>query len=1418
MKSKKYQHLILCAIFLLLCLIGVTAAFADELGLSAASYKVEFLWTDGVTVMGTLDVKDGDCLDEADIPAIDASGTKIVTSWLLADSGEPFDLQTPIQQDYSLKPGEVEDYVPETPLGLMLDEQSGDAGVVSDVYGEVEDYVPEAPPGLMLEEQSGDVSVVSYVYLITDREIEIGFDTPILDSAAAAATFKVTVDGEEVDYDYLSYFDFGSYETAPAVNIRLKDPLNVGTLSGRTGTAVTPNSGTYTTLGPAAAERVKVVLIATSAETQAVWKPFYTYRQIGQKSKIHATGNAANGTLAANDSIKGVAYNGEYVINFCGEGINKMTGRAELLTQNAVEAGLCVKIVGTDQSVYQAPEYRELYVSGETTDAFTRTHIAGTLDKPIIVTTADDVMRQASTGEMDRPKSDLFYMGEAFARLFWTLGVVEGCPRTPRSFMNDYDDYNYAKHIEDAYNHAKANNMWGNGTTKMMESAEDYFTYAAMVWYEFIPESADGAWHSEAFPVNTREELKRYDPDLFRPMCGIFGEWEYFSGLSNQTAGFDTGRDGVRSGMPWFWHTQADNYNIDGEEYEELEIEHVWVISSSEVEVKFNREIKDMTAACTSSNWQIERSLDGGATWTPLSTNIRGSYLWKAITLSASNLTTGTFGEGFSGFTQEDLDERSVANGGWIPNSQQPSATALKKGEFVGVDDAVARGAGINGMIRVRFLDNTPIRDWDGNALASDNYGAEFHPWVGNVYRSPLTGVYIYADTGVSKKTIELAGYYYDSQCANNQTITYPNASGGALTPVTFDRVGQRIADYATRQNGGMKIIAEGQHAMQQSRNQENSSYHNALYVEGWGGTKFQDEAVNIERDYSLTRYKNEFLLYHEGGHGVDSYTGGSSYAPFVYTDITSAHNAATSYENGRRWYDVNNVGAYLSSRGEYVSTGSTYWHGTMRQSKDGTNDGTWTPICNRWTFWRYDPFGFEAFKRLYFDGDLGLWYCDENGVPQFGNPEYRVLPGDWKYLQYDEELNERLTLQYGLHGNGETLKIDSEDALIAWGCTNPITLNYDPYTGYSNPDFKWVSWATANIYDITLKDELNPDFPNNRYDFKGGVHYFPEEPTKSFNNPFLEYPYVKKPVRSAEDEALIAPVTGVASNLGFYSTAVLKFDFNQELTVDNVQSSFIVEVDGERMPFRFYSYKDGEVMLRLHSAVEEEQKVELTVVTTGQKIPLGSAGGLTPSAAINAQEKVYVLNNKQVDYVISMDDVERANMFVIEADFDTDYLDFEDYEIVLQVPTESVEQSYDAISGKFKLTFFIAKRDMTYTTIAPQDVAVISLRVKDNVAYGTELKGLLNDFSFTAISVDGNTTSSPDVTITNREATVIVSGHNLDLNGDYELTLEDIALVVYHYFLIGEGHSMWEEASRFDLVGNGLIDTMDIIALYRLL
>ena len=1062
---------------------------------------------------------------------------------------------------------------------------------------------------------------ITGVNLITEQEIEIVCTVEPANAKEVYDNFTVTVEGNKAEYTYLSYFKFGSYAKTPVINIRLAKPLNTGTLRGKTGNARTPGENTVEVLGPKAAATVKVA--SGSQSVTAKWKPFYDYMNIGSKSKLTATGTALCGTLAENDEHKGSAYSNEHVVDYAAGGLHRMTGRAELITQNAVDYGVAVMIVGAGQSVYEAPQWRELFNSA---DYKTRRVIEGTLEKPVIVTTADDVMRQKSTGEMQRPKSNFFYLGEAFARMFWRVGVdgssngvTLGCRRTPVSVYNAPDDYRYDKHVVAAYEEAKKNNKYPG--TKMMESVEDYFVYGTMLFYEFIPESADGKWTSSGGPVNTREELKRYDPALYRPMCGIYGEWEYFS--SENSEGFDNGRDGVRSGMPWFWHTQADNYNIDTHTYPTLDIEHVWVIAEDQIELKFNREVKDMSALYNIKNWKIQHSTDGGSSWKDVSgVSMAGGYLWRAITLqistsgdNASNIgsfTVGNFGRSFRGFNRDDINERSTTAGGWIANDYEVSLTALKFGQYISINEAISNyKAGINGMFRVQYLADSPIRDWAGNQLpASKSHEAIFKPWVGNVYRSPLTGVYIYGDTELPKDVLIVSGMYYDLQFTNNLYKEYEKwpsgiayTAGELLSSAKFDRPGQRIADCATQQNGGLLIVGYGQHPNQQPerRRQQAGSYHGGLYVEGWGGNIFQDQAYNIIRDYSMTRYKNEFLLYHEGGHGIDSYTRPNSFAPWVYTNITSAHDMARSKENGHRYYDENNVGSYHARRDEYVSTGATYWHGSMRESKDGTNDGTWTPVSNRWEFYRYDPWGFEAFKRLFYSNELGLWY--ENKV---GDPNYRVLPGDWKYLQNDEELNMYLTLHSGLQGNGETVRIDSENALLAWGCTVFESLRDDPYNNYHNQLINWVSWSTPMIYDITVKKSTNPEFPDNNMGFLGGVLYYPgSELPKSFVNPFLRPGGVKKPARTAEENALLNPVNGVAGNL-ILKTPVLpvfKFDNAAKITVDNAQTSFAIKVNGKKIGFRYFKSDTDTVMLYLNWPLEKDDMIEITVLTTGQVI-----------------------------------------------------------------------------------------------------------------------------------------------------------------------------------------------------------------------
>lgn len=227
--------------------------------------------------------------------------------------------------------------------------------------------------------------------------------------------------------------------------------------------------------------------------------PFYTMEYELNNVFVPVRGNENSGM---NDT-----YDAQYVIDYCRGGMYQILGQSDYTGLTAAENGMAIAVVGFDQSVYMAPEYREFY---DEADARTRRTIGGTPEHPVIVTTADDIMRMDSTGEMERKKSDSFSMMEAFAGLFWDIGVTPGWEKFPLSINDDPDCYNYVKQLETAYENAGKAGLWPG--TAMMEDVRSYFTYGTMVWYKTIGESADGTWQKEAFPVNTCSELKEYAP------------------------------------------------------------------------------------------------------------------------------------------------------------------------------------------------------------------------------------------------------------------------------------------------------------------------------------------------------------------------------------------------------------------------------------------------------------------------------------------------------------------------------------------------------------------------------------------------------------------------------------------------------------------------------------------------------------------------------------------------------------------------------------------------------------------------------------------------------------------------------------------------------------------------------------------
>lgn len=1132
---------------------------------------------------------------------------------------------------------------------------------------------------------------LSEVFLITGNEIEIEYDGEVLNNADAHATFAISVDGKSVNWEFLSYFDFGTYgERGGVVNIRLKDLLDAGKPRVQR-RAVNLFANTQNAKGAASAERITMAVNSTTAS--AIFKPFYEEVQLGHMSQIEAWGATGSGNSASNDFTGAIGeskYTTDYLTKQLGEGMNGMVGRSEYLNIPVIDADIQAHVVGSDQSVYEDPAYRELYKYGVTTDTYTRINISGTAEKPIIVTTADEVMRHDSEAKAAdevnsaRPRDNYFQFGEDFLRLYYHFGVLEGSKLFPTGQYSDKDEYRYDLQLQEAYDKAMAAGKWKD--TIMATSVENYYIYGAMIHFEMIPESDDGSWQYDRFPVNTREELNDYDNDLYRALCGIHGRYHWFTGTPDQSfTDNDFTNDLHKLSQPWFWHGQADNYTADVER-EPLAIEHVQIISDDQIEIKFNREIETIKPAALASNWKVY--IDGeevSGTYTandwiwrngnweygPVQADrvsAIGGYAWRTITLQVvpeqSSLDNGKpYGRDFAGFTEDDIKERCVSNGGWIANDEKPGENALDYGELVTLQDAITAGADAVGKVEVEYVGSDDVEDWDGNTLAKNvNHEADFQPWVGNAYRSPLTGFYIYADTVVAKDTMFVAGQLYENDMLNNQTVTYDLSAGGedfpddpaaqvvspqnnsdrnavngmlnynpniGISPVTYDRVGQRIADGSVKGGGGMQIIGGytyGHHAAMQPthRNQITNGFHVWLYVEGWGGTTFQTDETTLLKDAQMTRYKNENLVFHEGGHGLDSFTRGY-YADNVYNDITAAWVTSISYQNGRKWWNqYNTEGAYLRNRDEYTSTGSTFFHSTMREQFMGVNDGTWTPINTREELYRYDPYAFEVWKRIYFTGELGLWYTDENGNPHVGDPNYRVMPEDWKLLseQYPEFSH-----------------WTSENDLIAWGATIAETAQYDPYTGENNPLVNWVSWNTPNVWDIGLIED--PAVATNKSDFIGRDAYNPADPSPTQNqtHPFFRTGGVQKPVRPAVIEALVTPVSCkiVDDSITMPRPVLVQFEIKNNrgaITNDNAQTSFELKVNGQPTHFYFWDFKKdsdlAKVTLRLDWPLEEGD--DITVAEPDVHKDSGS-GSAVVNASISPKTAKFDKNMDSANY-----------------------------------------------------------------------------------------------------------------------------------------------------------------------------------------
>ena len=63
--------------------------------------------------------------------------------------------------------------------------------------------------------------------------------------------------------------------------------------------------------------------------------------------------------------------------------------------------------------------------------------------------------------------------------------------------------------------------MWAN--TRAAESTDEFFAYMTEIWFQVVPDAPD--WNDGTYcPINTRAELKEYDPETYAFMEKLYGQ------------------------------------------------------------------------------------------------------------------------------------------------------------------------------------------------------------------------------------------------------------------------------------------------------------------------------------------------------------------------------------------------------------------------------------------------------------------------------------------------------------------------------------------------------------------------------------------------------------------------------------------------------------------------------------------------------------------------------------------------------------------------------------------------------------------------------------------------------------------------------------------------------------------------------
>lgn len=183
--------------------------------------------------------------------------------------------------------------------------------------------------------------------------------------------------------------------------------------------------------------------------------------------------------------------------------IETMLSKRPEIARTMVEHSASLAIYGDHEDVYDLPEHR----GGA--DIATRP-VEGFGGMPEIPTTSiseKNILRRTAEDDGTRYKNESILAHE-FGHAVQLIGI------------NCLDDPSLAQQFIHIYERAKKKGLWPK--TYAISNNEEYFATLTTIWFNVMAESADGSWDGTRGPVNTRTELKAYDPEAYQFFSSIY--------------------------------------------------------------------------------------------------------------------------------------------------------------------------------------------------------------------------------------------------------------------------------------------------------------------------------------------------------------------------------------------------------------------------------------------------------------------------------------------------------------------------------------------------------------------------------------------------------------------------------------------------------------------------------------------------------------------------------------------------------------------------------------------------------------------------------------------------------------------------------------------------------------------------------